>query len=492
MLKPYTIPHSTPENLGISPDAIVSFIKAIESNSIEMHTFKIIRHGQIAIEGAWAPYHMDDPHILFSLSKTVSATAIGLAVQEGLLTVDDLLIDIFPEYVTKEIAVNMADLRIRHVLAMATGHDVETGEIQRKHSDDDWIKAFFDTPLVHPPGTYFLYNSGGSFMLSAIIQKVTGVPLIDYVRPRLFDPLGIEYAEWEANPRGMSVGASGLHMTVDAVARLGLLFLQKGMFNGTRILTEAWVEEASSYHTNNNPNNERASDWKSGYGYQMWRNLQPGAYRGDGAFGQFCIILPDLNAVIAITAGTNKNVRIAELVNEHLIPAFTDVEPIIEAAAADASHALHQTIARLAYIPPFIQADCSESSRISGSIYNLEANTKQAHAVSFTFDDEHTCTFRTWDARGEHMIRCGSQDWIIGETLATENEWVEPIKTAWAVAASGTWQDEMTYVMTWRFIRTSFVCTVTCRFDGDRVSIDYARNLSFYPYEIPTIHGTIA
>jgi CubicO group peptidase (beta-lactamase class C family) len=491
MLQPYIIPHSTPEKLGISADAISAFLNAIESNNIEMHTFKILRHGQIAAEGAWAPYQLDDPHILFSLSKTVSATAIGLAVQEGLLTVDDLLIDIFPEYVTPEIAANMADLRLRHVLAMATGHDVETGQIQRDQPDDDWIKAFFDTPIVHPPGTFFLYNSGGSFMLSAIIQKVTGIPLVEYLRPRLFDPLGIEYALWESNPRGMSVGASGLHMNTDAIARLGLLFLQKGIWNGTRILTEAWVEEASSYHTNNNPNNDPPSDWKSGYGYQMWRCQYEGAYRGDGAFGQFCTIVPDKDAVIAITSGTSKNVKISELIHEHLIPGFTEVEPIQGATAAEAGAALRETIARLAYAPMQIQAASPEASRVSGRRYELEPNHKGAHAVSFTFENQNICVFRIWDDRGEHVIRCGYEDWMIGETLATEDEWVMPIEAPWKIAASGTWQDEQTFVMTWRFIRTSFVCTLKCQFDGDRVSIDYARNLSFYPYDFPTLNGSI-
>lgn len=423
MLQPYTIPHSTPEKLGISAD---------------------------------------------------------------------LLIDIFPEYVTPEIAVNMADLRIRHVLAMATGHDVETGVIQRQQPDGDWIKAFFDTPIVHPPGTHFLYNSGGSYMLSAIIQKVTGHTLVDYVRPRLFDPLGIEYALWETCPRGRSEGASGLHMNTDSIARLGLLYLQKGMWNGQRILSEAWVEEATSYHTNNNPNNDPSSDWKSGYGYQFWRCQYEGAYRGDGAFGQFCVVIPDKDAVIAITSGDSKNVRISELIFEYLIPGFTEVEPIQGAAAEEAGAALQVTIERLAYVPQQIQSGSTEAARISGRRYELEPNNRGAHAVSFTFEDPNTCAFRIWDDRGEHVIRCGYEDWIIGETLATEDEWVKPVEVPWKVAASGTWQDERTFVMTWRFIRTTFICTVTCHFNGDRVSLDYARNLTFDPYDFPTLKGMIS
>ncbi len=497
MLQPYIIPHNSPEKLGISANSITTFLNAIKQNNIEMHTFKILRHGQVAAEGAWSPYQLDDPHILFSLSKSISSTAIGMAVQEGLLTVDDLLIDIFPEYVTEDIAVNMAELRIRHILAMSTGHDVETGAIQRLEPDGNWIKAFFDTPIVHPPGTHFLYNSGGSYMLSAIIQKITGFTLMDYVRPRLFDPLGIEYAHWETCPSGRSEGASGLHMNTDAIARIGLLYLQKGMWNGTRILSEAWVEEASSYHTNNNlnnnpnnePDNNPPGDWKSGYGYQIWLCQYEGAYRGDGAFGQFCLVIPNKNAVIAITSGTSKMGKISELIWEHLLPAFASDEPILGQAAEEDGKALLSTIAGLAYAPTFVQSESSETLRISGRRYKLEPNTRGAHSVSFTFGDGGVCNFRIWDDRGEHLIGCGSDDWIIGQTMATEDEWVQRVEVPWKVAASGTWEDEHTYIMTWRFIETTFVCTVTCQFNEDRVGIDYTRNLTFDPYDFPTLIG---
>ena len=242
----YAFPRSTPEQLGISSAAIAAFLEAVEERGVETHAFMLLRHGRVAAEGAWAPYRLDAPHILFSLSKSVSATGIGLAVGEGLLSVDDPVVSFFPEYITEAIAVNMAELRVRHLLSMSTGHDVDTGIAQRLEPGGDWVKAFFDTPIVHPPGTHFLYNSGASYMLSAIVQRVTGQTLVDYVRPRLFEPLGIDYALWETCPKGASEGASGLHMTTDAIARFGQLFLQKGIWNGKRILSESWVREASS------------------------------------------------------------------------------------------------------------------------------------------------------------------------------------------------------------------------------------------------------
>jgi CubicO group peptidase (beta-lactamase class C family) len=490
MYQPYRIPRSTPEKLGLLSSSIHAFLHAVEENEIEMHSFMLLRHGQIAAEGAWAPYQLDNPHILFSLSKSFSSTAIGFAVQEGLLTVDDLLISLFPEYVTEEVATNMSDLRIRHVLSMSTGHDVDTGIVQRLEPAGDWIKAFFDTPIVHPPGSHFLYNSGASYMLSAIIQKVTGQVLVDYLRPRLFDPLGIDYALWETCPKGASVGASGLHMKLDAIARFGQLYLQKGMWNGQRILSEAWVEEATSLQVSNNPNNEGAGDWKSGYGYQMWRCLYEGAYRGDGAFGQFCVIIPDKDVVIAIMSGTNKMGIISDLIWEHLLTAIVSNDPLEDEEAAQSSELLEQHIAGLKYLPPQLKPNSPEATRVCGKLYTLEPNIKGAREVSFLFE-ENACLFRLWDDRGEHEVRCGYGEWVIGETLATEDEWVVPVEVPWKLAASCSWQDDHTLVMTWRFIETTFTSTVTCQFNQERLKLHFTRDLTFVTYNIPPIDGII-
>ena len=488
-------PRSTPEQLGMSSEAITRFLDALEAQDVEIHTFMLLRHGQVAAEGAWAPHRLDAPHMLFSLSKSVAATGIGIAAGEGLLSVDDPVISFFPEYINEAIAANMADLRVRHLLAMSTGHDVDTAIAQRLEPSGDWVRAFFDTPIVHPPGTFFFYNNGASYMLSAIVQRVTGETLIDYLRPRLLEPLGIGYAHWETCPKGNSIGASGLHMTTDAIARFGQLFLQKGMWNGRRILSEAWVEEASSSHTANNPKGEPRTDWNSGYGYQMWQCRQDGAYRGDGACGQFCIVIPEQDAVIAITGGTGKMGVLIDLIWTHLYPGFGSQGQFEGPEADRASAALRERIARLAYGPQEqpIAVSPAMAERISGKCYSLEPNRKGADAAAFEFS-EGGCTFRIRDTRGEHAIRCGSGEWHVSETLAAEDEWVKPVEAPWKVAASGGWQDERTYVMTWRFIETTFTCKVVCRFDadGERVALDFTRNLSFEPYEFPTIRGTAA
>jgi hypothetical protein len=354
------------------------------------------------------------------------------------------------------------------------------------------VKAFFDTPIARPSGTRFLYNSGASYMLSAIVQKLTGQPMVDYLRPRLFDPLGIDYALWETCPWGRSEGASGLHMTIDSVARFGQLYLQKGLWAGQRLLSETWIEEATAAHTDNNLNGETTpSDWNSGYGYQFWRCKAEGAYRADGAFGQFCFVLPKRDAVVAILSGTDRMKEISDLVWQHLVPGMSLDHPFRIDEKGDAKKAaeLREAIAALEYRPEQARSSISAAMNVSGQRYEVgQTNVKGVRAVSFDFA-ANECGFRLWDDRGEHEIRCGYGKWILGETMATEDEWVKPVEVPWKLAASGSWLDDRTFEMTWRFVETTFTCHVRCRFDGDRVQIHFTRPLTFDAYDIPPIEG---
>jgi CubicO group peptidase (beta-lactamase class C family) len=183
------------------------------------------------------------------------------------------------------------------------------------------VRTFLAHPVEHKPGTHFLYNSPGSYMLSAIVQKVTGRTVLDYLRPRLFDPLGIEEPEWLASPQGISTGGWGLLLRTEDVAKFGLLYLQRGKWNGQQILPESWVAQATARQVSNG--SDPTKDWDQGYGFQFWR-CRHGAFRGDGAFGQFCIVLPKQDAVVAITADTKDMQAELNVVWEKLLPAFHD------------------------------------------------------------------------------------------------------------------------------------------------------------------------
>jgi CubicO group peptidase (beta-lactamase class C family) len=309
------LPRSTPEAQGVSSAEVRAFVEAADAQVIAMHSFMLVRHGQVVAEGWWKPEEAEKPHVMHSLSKSFTSTAVGLAIAEGKLSVDDPVLKFFPEEAPSESSAKLKAMRVRDLLTMTSGHNVEL-----KFSDDTpWVQAFLAHPVEHKPGTHFMYNTPGSHMLSAIIRKVTGETVLDYLKPRLFAPLGIENPEWPSSQQGNTFGGWGLKIRTEDIAKFGQLYLQKGQWQGRQIVPAAWVEQATSKQVSNG--SDPAKDWDQGYGFQFWR-CRHGAFRGDGAFGQFCIVLPEQDAVIAITAQTGDMQAELNVVWEKLLPAF--------------------------------------------------------------------------------------------------------------------------------------------------------------------------
>jgi CubicO group peptidase (beta-lactamase class C family) len=312
-----TLPTSTPEAQGIGSEAILAFLDAVEAaDGLDLHSLMLLRHGAVVAEGYWAPYDAETPHMLFSLSKSFTSTAIGLLVAEGKLTIEDEVLPFFPNKAPAAPDANLRALRVKHLLTMTTGHDVDPTRAVRGSSE--WIRGFFAEPLLHEPGTHFVYNSLATYLLSAIAQRLAGQRILEYLRPRLFEPLGIENPTWEQSPEGIDVGGWGLSIRTRDIARFGQLYLQRGTWEGRQLVPLAWVDEATGRRV---PNSSPNPDWEQGYGYQFWR-CRYGAYRGDGAFGQFCVVLPAQDAVLAITSGVTSMQAVLDLVWTHLLPAF--------------------------------------------------------------------------------------------------------------------------------------------------------------------------
>ena len=288
-----------PEALGIDPASISAFVDAVEQKVGGLHSFMLLRRGQVAAEAWWTPYGPEHPHMLYSLSKSFASTALGLAVAEGKLTVVDKVTSFFPNDLPTTISEHLRAMRVKHLLMMSTGHDTDATAPTINTPDGNWPKAFFSLPVQHAPGSKFVYNSAATYMCSAIVQKLTGKTVLDYLTPRLFQPLGIEGPTWESDPRGVNVGGWGLKVKTEDIARFGQLYLQKGKWQGKQLIPESWVAEATSKHIDNGTS--PTSDWAQGYGYQFWR-CKHGAFRGDGAFGQYCVVMPEQEAVLAITS----------------------------------------------------------------------------------------------------------------------------------------------------------------------------------------------
>lgn len=332
------LPRSTPEAQGVSTADIRAFIEAADQYVDTMHSFMLVRHGRVVAECWWKPEAADKPHVLHSLSKSFTSTAVGLAVDEGKLSVDDPVLKFFPEDAPDQPSDKLKAMRVRDLLTMSTGHETEA----KFTADDAWVRTFLAQPVPFKPGTHFLYNTPATHLCSAILRKVTGETVLDYLRPRLFEPLGIENPEWGASPQGNTFGGWGLKICTEDIAKFGQLYLQKGEWNGKQLVPAAWVAQATSKQVSNG--SDPTKDWDQGYGFQFWR-CRHGAFRGDGAHGQFCLVMPEQDAVVAITANTKDMQGELNVVWDKLLPAFHDA-PLPE--NADETAKLAQTCARLA------------------------------------------------------------------------------------------------------------------------------------------------
>ncbi len=307
-------------------EAAADFIAAVEAEHLDLHSLLLLHRGSVVAEAYRAPFDADTPHRMYSVTKSFVASAIGLAIADGLLTVEDRVVDIFPDLAPHPIDRHLAELRVKHLLTMSAEHSPPPGP-----RTSPSVVAFLAETLVLPPGSRFEYSSFCSYVLAAIVQQLTGETLADYLRPRLFEPLGIAVRPWLASEEGVNNGGWGMHLTTRELARFGQLYLQGGIWQGCRILPGAWVNEATSKRVES-WGNAGAPDWTAGYGYQFWQNRQEG-YRADGLLGQFCLVLPRHDALVVTTAGTLTTQRILDLAWETLLPAL---EPTADAAADDA------------------------------------------------------------------------------------------------------------------------------------------------------------
>jgi CubicO group peptidase (beta-lactamase class C family) len=469
------LPCGTPESQGISSASILRFVEGAVQNLPELHSFMLLRHGVVVAEGWWAPYAPQHPHMLFSLSKSFTSTGVGLAVMEGRLSVDDRVLDFFPEDAPAQPDANLSRMQVRHLLSMSTGHAEDTMRPLQERQDGNWTKAFLSLPVEFEPGTHFLYNTGASYMLSAIVQKVTGMKLLDYLEPRLFQPLGITGAAWEESPQGVNMGGFGLSIKTEDIARFGQLYLQKGMWNGRCILPAEWVEEATASQVENgsDPN----SDWHQGYGYQFWR-CRHGAFRGDGACGQFCVIFPEQQAVLAITAGIDNMQSVLDHVWDTLLPAMGPA-PLFEDPESQRMLALK--LENLAFHAPQGEGEPPIQAAISGQRYVIEANPMGFESVSFDFSDGG-CLFKLKDGTCEEQAACGLGAWRSGTSSLFNHR---PAK----VMASGVWTAGDTFTMTLRFYETPFCITVKAQFQDSRVHLEVKMNVSFGPEGFPSLEG---
>jgi len=477
------LPRSNPEAEGVSSDSIIKFIDAAGNSQHEMHSVMVLRHGKVIAEGWWKPYSADLKHTMYSVSKTFTATAIGFAVAEKRLSVNDKVVSFFPAQLPDTVSTNLNELTVKDLLSMSVGQQPDPTPLAVT-GESPWVSSFMRMPIVNKPGTKFLYNSLGSYVLSAIVQKVTGQRVVDYLRPRLFEPLGIDGMDWEIDPAGINSGGWGLRVKTEDMAKVGQLYLQKGKWNGRQILPAAWIEEATTKKIDQAPDMPQAqrdsSDWNQGYAYQIWRSRNNG-YRADGAFGQYILVLPEKDAVIVITSESPNMQDELNIVWKYLLPAFKEKE----LPPSKSTSELKEILSKLSLRAPATSSSPLEKV-ISGKTFSIEQNDMNVSALSFNFKN-NTCFVSLKTDTATYEIQFGNGEWKPGVTNKKGPSLVARAKGYFVglpppkIASSYQWKDDKTLELKIRYIESPHTEIIVCHFEGNDITADFGNSFDKNP-----------
>ena len=469
------LPRNRPEAHGVDPRAILAFLDETRAAGLELHSFMLARGGDVIAEGWWSPYRADRAHMMHSLTKSVAVSGVALALQENLFGIDDKVVSFFPDELPPVVSENLAAMTVRDLLTMRAGHDAEISGSVWRQVRTSWVTEFFKVPVPLKPGSRFVYSSAVSFMLSAIVTKVTGQKLRDYMEPRFFAPLGIAGLSWDVGPGGINPGGNGLTWKTADALKLGMLYAQRGRWQGSQILAPEWVDAAT-----------RPQVEEGEYGYQWW--IGPNrAYYALGLFTQMSIVFPDHDAVLAVTAAIDCSEQFTSIVWKHFPAAF---------GAGRAPHhgksfaALASRVKTLSVQPQLATGSSPAARRVSGRVYRATTNADGIEDFTFTFSGDR-CHFTMRDGRGTHAVEVGVGRWVEGRTSMTGNKLHHQYQPdSMLVVAGGQWVAPDTFEMTWQFAETAFRDTITCRFSGDHMSFDRGVNVNSAARSLPTVHAT--
>ena len=407
---PAALPVATPASQGVDPQAVTDYFDALLAlPRTDIHHVMVLRHGKVIAQMHPAPWQDPQRHTLYSCSKTFVSLAVGLAVDDGLLTVDDRVVDLLPDKTPDSISPGLAALTVRHLLTMTSGI---VPDWQMRNNSVDWLRDWLAKPVMHDPGTVFGYDSMCTFVLSAIVQRVTGMTTLQWLDRRLFTPMGITGAQWEESPDGINTGGWGLRCDTEALAKTGLLLLNRGLWQGRQLVSAEWIDQATAPHVNRAPDDVTPTDGNQGYGYQVWRSRWPGAYRANGAYGQHIVVVPESDLVVVITGLSHDTA-------DQLTALWRLLMPGVKDHALPENPALQRRLERLvttAALPtPAGTATSVNSYRLYNRTYRLAANDLGLQWVRFANlpaldGNTVTMTLGYTDGRTQY-IRMGYRRW---------------------------------------------------------------------------------
>lgn len=467
---------AAPHTVDVDAHAVMAFLDEARAKGLELDSFMLWRKGKVAAEGWWWPYRPPLVHMLHSATKSFVSAGVGIALDEGLIKLDDPVLKFFPGRVAAPSA-NLEAMTVESLLTQTSGHAIGISGSQWRPIKTSWVDEFLKVPVAYAPGEHFAYSSATSYMLSAIITQRTGMTLHEYLRPRLFEPAQMQGVTWDVGPENINPGGNGLSVTTADFLKLGVLHLTQGRWKGRQVIPAAWAK-AVGVPRHGNP-----------YGYQWWVAPNGQGFFAAGKFGQFCFVSPKLDAVLTVTSGVADNEATRNIM--HAL-GFGNLARMCGQAAptASADAALSARIQQLRVLPPLDPATSPMARQVSGATYACAPNADQVAAISAVFDND-VCRFTLRDPRGEHLVEAGLNDWRESQTTVTgsylHHEY-QPDRMR--VVAGGRWRSPNRFEMDWQFIESGFRDSIALTFEGDSVRYERGVNVNSGPLQRPTITGT--
>ena len=431
--------YASPESQGVPSEAIVSFMDELERNNLNMHSFMLIRNGKTLAECYWPFFNADKKHRMYSVSKSFTSVAIGMMIDEGRISLDDKVADFFPEYLPVDPHPYILQATVRHLLMMSTFNP----STSYTPDSPDWVATFFqDSRSKTEPGSRFKYDTAATVVLCAIVEKLNGKPLLEYMRPVL-DKIGISQDIWcIKSPEGRSWTGSGIICTTRDFAKFGLLCLNRGEWNGKQLISREYMEAATSFQIDNNEKNPK-SEFRFGYGYQFWR-LRDDGFACYGMGGQLALCLPSKNLLLITTAD---NQAIANGIDP-IVEAFFNLAGKTEKRSlpknTEAQKILKDKISTVSTPLPVGGKTTANATQYSGVRYTMEDNSMGIKWMSVDISPERSILHYENNA-GEHSIVLGMGEYIFqkfpekyfGVQIGTKD-------TNYDSIAAGAWRDENT------------------------------------------------
>ena len=491
------LPRSTPSQEGVDPEVIIDFLNACEKSDSEIHGIAIARHGKVIFEAYNAPYAADIPHIMHSFTKVLTNTAVSLAYTDGLLHLDDPISKFFPEYEGSEVDNEYyRACTIRNMITMRNGQKRSIGGNEWRPLKTSWKDAYFKVPFDKEPGTDYMYSSGNSYILSYIVQTLEGKTCRELVQERIGKKIGLTDFPWMLSPEGVCSGGNGVSLTAEDMLRIGLLYLNKGKWEGEQLISEEWIDYAFGYKDPIEPVN--------GVQYNFHWEHTGDLWCAKGMFGQTCGVVPALDMVFTIT-GADKNYVSSKLFQEIVVDRTDRNATVLEAKDLNPADPAREGSPYKMDGPKTTMDDIllqkglrmtlqGKNISVKGHIlpqekYILtpEENKDGVSCVEIYFKD-NMVTYAMTDARGRHTVNAGIEHWVKGTTTMTgaylHHQYEQEITL---ISAEAYWCDENALMMEWRYPEMAFFDHVMITFEEDHVKVDRWVNMNSQDTSRPTL-----